>query len=314
MTKDIERFLIKLLIFVMPIIIVMGFVELRLRNIPNSYNLKRIYFEDQLESIQILVLGSSEALHAINPGFFEVKGFNLSNVSQSFYYDSEITLRYIDKMKNLKSVIITVFYSSFWYQLQDTKEGWRDYFYFHYWDIKYPGLKWYDSRMYSFVMLYTPRRTLEYAEKLFRIDLSEGLDRNGWAPIDAIKNNPNISDIMSKERVKLHESIQSESKYQENLRIIDNFVCELRKRHIKVFFVIPPVPSTYSKYTNPKIREMNEQAILELCRKYNGRFFNYFTDKRFATEEFSDNDHLNSVGAEKFSKILNDDIISNGGY
>lgn len=314
MTKDIDRFLIKLFIFIMPIIIIFGFVELKLRDIPNSYNLKRIYFENQLESIQILVLGSSEALHDINPAFFELKGFNLSNVSQSFYYDSELTLRYIDKMKELKSVIITVFYSSFWYQLQDTKESWRDYFYFHYWDIKYPGLRWYDSRMYSFVMLYTPRRTLEYAKKLFRIDLSEGLNRNGWVPIDAIQNNPNLSDILGRERVKLHESIRSESRYQDNLKIINNFVYELGKRHIKVFFVIAPVPSTYSKYTNPKIREMNEHAILELSRKYNCQFLNYFTDKRFTMEDFGDNDHLNYVGAGKFSKILNDDIVSNGGY
>jgi hypothetical protein len=125
--KDISKFSTKLLIFLIPIFIILGFFELGLRGIPNSYNTKRAYYENQLDTIEILVLGSSQALEGINPEFFERKGFNLSNVSQSFYYDSQLTLKYIDQMKRLKCVIITVSYFSLWYQIYDIKESWRDY-------------------------------------------------------------------------------------------------------------------------------------------------------------------------------------------
>jgi hypothetical protein len=159
-------------------------------------------------------------------------------------------------------------------------------------------------------MLYTPRTTLEYAKKLFRVDLADGRNRNGWVRIDARPNNPDISDSLGKERVKFHESMRFENRYQDNLKILNGFVNECKDRHIEVVFVVPPVLSTYSKYTNPRINQMNKNAILELCQKYDCQYFDYFRDNRFAIGDFSDNDHLNYLGAEKFSKILNQDIES----
>jgi hypothetical protein len=48
----------------------------------------------------------------------------------------------------------------------------------------------------------------------------------------------------------------------------------------------------------------------DLCLKYNAEYFDYFKDSRFTKGDFYDNDHLNYIGAGKFSRILDQDIVS----
>lgn len=51
------------------------------------------------------------------------------------------------------------------------------------------------------------------------------------------------------------------------------------------------------------------KLIDSLANEYNLKYFDYMKDKRFNKEEyFYDGDHLSEVGAEKFSKILKQDL------
>jgi poly-D-alanine transfer protein DltD len=131
----------------------------------------------------------------------------------------------------------------------------------------------------------------------------------GWSSIAPVKDNPNISDILGKERVAFHDTrIRHENRFDEVFETLDNLVKTLTNRKIRVIFVTTPVLSTYSKYTDSKINAVNKKAVLSLCQKYGCKYLDYFTDPRFTNDDFSDNDHLNCIGASKFSKILNKDI------
>ena len=310
MKNDIITFIKKAILLIIPICLLLVFVEYKLKQIPNSYNRKRAYLEDQLDSINVLVLGSSQSLHDINPEYFSCQGFNLSDVLQSLFYDTNLTLKYIDRMKKLKCVIVSISYFSFWSQMHDGIEGWRDYFYAHFWGVRYPELKWYDAKTISLIMLYTPQSTLEYAEHFFKIDLSNKLNRNGWLKIDTIPNNPNINEISGKERVEFHDKNRLAFRFNEIYSELEYFVQECKKRQIDVVFITTPVLPTYYKYTNPEINKKNSDAIQKLCKEYNCQYYDYFRDDRFTNRDFYNNDHMNFIGAEKFSKILNDDIIS----
>jgi hypothetical protein len=307
--KEYILFCRKALLLVAPIFLICVFVEVKLNQIPNSYNKKRIYLENQLDSINVLILGSSQSLFGINPEFFSFKGFNLSNVSQSLFYDTELTLKYIDKMKNLKCIILSISYFSFWFQTHDS-EPWRDYYYNYFWGIKNPELKWYDSKLYSLIMMYTPYTTLHYAKKLYNVDLAEELTMSGWQKSDSISDFSDINDKSGKDRVEYHERIRNVSSFNSIISILSRFIEECNKREIKVVFITMPVLPTYYKYTNPLIDRENTETIKKFCFTYNLNFYDYFRDTRFAIEDFKDNDHLNSSGAEKLSKILNDDFIS----
>ncbi len=144
MPNDYKKFLVTSILFLFPIVITFGYFEFQLKKIPNSYSEKRFNFENQLNKIKVLVLGNSQGLKGINPSYFNCPGFNLSSVSQPFYYDVALSLKYLDKMPNLKAVILTTSYFSFGFDLDNFEEYWRTYFYHHFWDIKYPNHKWDD--------------------------------------------------------------------------------------------------------------------------------------------------------------------------
>ncbi len=294
----------------LPVFFILGFIEYKLHGIPNGYNKKRAALEKNSDSLQVLVLGSSQALHGINPDYFSYKGFNAANNSQSLYYDTQIALKYLDCMKHLKCVILTVSYFALWNQLEDLPEDWRDSFYYYFWDIRYPGLKMMNAKNYSLIMLYGTQNALQYTLEGFHQDLAKDMNPNGWIKIDTIPNNPQISDESGKKRVAFHDKIRHEKRFAENIALLQQFILECKQRHIDVAFITPPVYQTYYKYTTQSVIKKNNEAINTLCKTYGCRYFDYFNDSRFTFNEFNDNDHLNCRGAEKLSKIINLDVLS----
>src|SRR6185437_12759859 len=177
--KGYYKFLLKLLIFISPIILLYVFVEHKVKSVPNNYSVKRGYFQEQLDSIEILVLGSSHSFYGISPQFFSKKGFNIAQVNQSLHYDRALTLKYLSSLKKLQLVIVPVHYASFYYQLSKSPENWRAYFYLHYWDIKDTNVSVWDSRYYSVCMTYGNGQTFNYIKNGFKADPLD-IRRNGW--------------------------------------------------------------------------------------------------------------------------------------
>ncbi len=276
---------------------------------PNTYSQKRSDFESSLNAIQVLVLGPSHALHGIDPAFFSHKGYNLANASQTIYYDKELTLRYLDKLSALRLVIIPISYNSFYTQLPDSKESFRCWFYSKYWDIEAPGMTKLDLRRYSNIALYTPQTTVEFIGKGFKLNLTEGLSPNGYLRYDTADCLKNISFEAGAKRVELYRRMMKEEHYNENIDLLTQLVSTLRQRNIQVCFVTIPVFKTFAKYCEPKVFEANLAALRDICRQHGCGYKNYFNDARFTIRDFYDNDHLNFIGAARFSAILDSDII-----
>ena len=104
----------RVLIFLLPVVIIIALWEYGLSTIPNSYSIKNAQMEAQAGQIEALVLGGSHALRGVDPAYFVMKGYNAANVSQSLYYDEQITLKYLDKMHSLKLVLMDISYISLW--------------------------------------------------------------------------------------------------------------------------------------------------------------------------------------------------------
>lgn len=293
-----------------PILLFLFYLEYNLKSMPNSYTYKRNCFENQLDSIEVLVLGSSQIAYGVNPIYFSKKGFNIANISQTIFYDTHLVLKYINKMSKLKKVIITISYFSFGEQLYDGVEVWRDYCYSQFWDINFPEINNLDLAKYSKIFLYTPKLSLLYCMQNFKVDLIEGAKPNGYLWHDTILNSLNISDYLGYQRVRYHDIIYKENRVNENIADLELLVRELKRRNIIPIIITPPVFVTYSKYANKTVLNRNQKIILSICEKYDCKYFNYFTDNRFLKSDFYDNDHLNFIGANKFSKILDKEVIA----
>jgi len=309
--SEARLFLRRLLLFCLPLVAGTAAVEVVLYRTPNTYSYKRECFEARLAGIEVLVLGSSQPLFGINPAHFSRLGFNLANVSQTLYYDKALTLKYLDRLPKLKRVIIPVSYFSFDYQLYDTRERWRDYYYRTFWDIRYPGLPRFDLRDVSRIALYSPAEVVSLLRNGFRTDFTENLSPNGYLAVAPVAVNEKISEAAGRERVRVHDASRHPRRFAEITAGLEELVAQLTRRGIAVSFLTTPVLPTYARHCNPQVLSRNRAVINRLCRAYGCRYYDYFTDRRFPPAEFSDNDHLNATGAARFSRIINEDIITN---
>jgi hypothetical protein len=305
-------FFTKLVIFLLPLLLAGGYIESKLSGINNSYNKKRQFLERQLDSVQVLITGNSQSLYSINPACFSHPGFNLSNISQSLYYDNVLLSNYQSRLPNLKLVIIHLSYFSLYLpELEHSEESWRDYFYYRFWDVRHKGLSYWDIQNYSLMYLYSMNTTFDIMRKGFKTDLADNMCPNGFMKYDTLNNRQVINDSLGRIRASMHNRILKEENFRHNFTHLHNMVKSLTQKGIRVVLLTSPVWSTYTKFANLEVMKSSNMVINELCNRYNVRYYNYFTDNRFTERDFHDNDHMNFVGASRFSSIINTEIINN---
>ena len=106
-----RKFLKKILLYALPIILMSVAMELLVEQIPNSYTYKRQYMEQHAAQVQTLVLGSSYAYDGIDAAQLP-NACNLANSSQCFEDDYHLLAKYLPAMDSLKTVILPLSYSS----------------------------------------------------------------------------------------------------------------------------------------------------------------------------------------------------------
>ncbi len=285
----------------------LGFLEFQLRthHFTSSYAAKKYFLEQQLDSVETLVLGSSESFNGIDPTYFTSKAFNLANVSQTLFYDKALTLKYVAQMPKLKNVIINISYFSFFYQLHDIKEKWRDDYYKLYFDINLSKDKNFTIHKYSYLSVYQLKHSIGLAFNNFKDSNAVNILPNGYQP--RIQQEL-INDSTGLARVTIHHNEIFKKRRKEIEINVEDFIVQLKRKNINIVFITTPVYTTYSKFCYPKIIEQNSNFINQLTSKYQCKYYNYFTDTSFKKIDFFDNDHLNNNGAKKLSIKLNEEL------
>ena len=102
-----KLFFIKTVVFLLPLLIAAGFVELRLRTAPSSYAFKRRLIDQVGSKARVLVFGTSHAYYDFNPEFFSMPGFNLANTSQSLVLDQQIFARFLPLSDSVIAMCVT---------------------------------------------------------------------------------------------------------------------------------------------------------------------------------------------------------------
>lgn len=283
-----------------------SFFEYNLSKLPNSYKFKKDYLDKNASTIQVLVLGSSHGLYGINPQFLSLKTFNAADTSQSLYYDYQIFKKYINSFKNLKKVIISVSYFSLEYNFSASVEAWREFFYKRIYEIKTEsGQDNLDIRNFSYLALYGQIRSISYALKLFNVNLAENISADGWYNIGPIRD-PNARSALQI-NIFREASMEAEN-YSKNVGYLKDMIKLAKENGIEPIIITTPVYSDYSDKIDKEKYNLMQNTIKGLAEEYKIKYFNHFYDKSFAYELFFDDEHLNSKGAEKFTKILDKEL------
>src|SRR5665647_305746 len=125
----------KIVLFLLPLIVVGGIMEILLRQIPNFYQFKKGYLESNSDSLEILFLGNSHSYFGLNPDYINGISFNAAHVSQTLEYDLAILQKYDSKWSELKYIILPISYFSLYDKMSESGESWRSKDYCIYYDI-----------------------------------------------------------------------------------------------------------------------------------------------------------------------------------
>jgi hypothetical protein len=286
-------------------------MELGLQRVPNSYSVKRRALEAQSSDLEVLVLGASEALTGVRPDLFERPTYNLSDRSQSLYYEAQFVERYLPSLPKLKLVIFTFSYYAFESSLADPNgEYWRQFLYERFVGFAPEGkVDPLDVRRYSLFFLYTPRVAVGFALHGFKANGAGDIDSHGYEP-GTVVSRRTMTEEMGRENVRTHHLRMRAEYLPRNVALMEQAIDRLRARNVEVALVVAPVPATVSKAVDPAKRAEMISILTRLATREGVSYHDYFEDTRFNPDDFADPDHLADPGARKFTKILQDDVVS----
>ena len=302
-----SKFIFKIFIFIIPLIAVLATLEYIARLTPNSYRYKNEYICNYHDSINTLILGSSHTFYGVNPEYLENGSFNVANVSQDLKFDLFLLEKYIDKCKNLKTVIVPISYFTLYETPLDRgEEKFRVKFYEHY-------MGYDDSLLYCFEKLelfdisILQEKIKNFVNYSCNNSYDLGYNSSGWAT--GYKESKIDSNI-EKDAIKtIARHTPSEEYVDVNIEYLNNIVTLCYKNNIRLFFITTPtLPAYYNKIEDNRW-DYTTSVINNICLKYNASYYNYLKDDRFENSDFFDVDHLCRQGAEKFSKILKEEIF-----
>jgi hypothetical protein len=297
---------LKIMLLITPFILLFLIGEYYAREMDNSYE-KKIRLMKKYSDINVLVLGNSHTYFGITQSTYSgIKCFNFANAAQTIYYDEKIIDKFLINFPHVRVVIIPVSYVTLEENaLEDSQGSWRCFFYERYYGIPPQSNKHtYDSRKFSLFMLYGKNKVLDFIINQ-KDDSIQNLTDSGWYKMDGREKISNKSGIA---RVKMHESNMHIKNIDNNLRNLELIVSKLLARNTTPIIITTPVTRAYYNNINTNSWSRSKQNVTSLCHKYNIRYYHYFNDARFSNDDFVDPDHLNSYGADKFTKILFADI------
>ena len=305
-----KPFLKRLLIFLLPILALYSVLEFKLSQMPNNFKLKKEYFENQLSEIEILTTGSSYG-NSINPQFLSRHAFNLFNDGEDFYYDAQIIEKYLDRMPNLKLIIIPISYFSLEYRMDRSPVAWRVPFYKFVWDIPPREFtSYFNAGFFSYTAAYGWKEAVGFIQNGFTSADNLKLLRNGWKEIE----DQEISESPEWERagwqyVSLNETLMNEEAVEVNVGVLSRLIKTSQIRQIKVLLITPPAYHYYYDHIDPIKYQRMQAGIHQLVNIYQVIYVNFLKDARFTASDFYNPDHVSTRGSMKFSQLIDKEII-----
>ena len=101
-----KRFILKSILFLIPIAGILLTMEVYMRSLPNSYSQKNEWMKSHASEVEVLVLGNSHGLFGIRPDLLGKKAYNLCQVSQTFEYDEYLLRHFEPQLKSLTDVLL----------------------------------------------------------------------------------------------------------------------------------------------------------------------------------------------------------------
>lgn len=272
----------------------------------NSYRYKHNWMLENGSEVEMLIMGSSHSYYGIHPQKLSSRSFNLANVSQNFEYDFLLLKNYENRLHNLRTVILPVSYCSlFDVPFEDGNEWWYAINYKKYMDVDVHS----DVSKYNFEL----SKMSVYSGRLMNIISGKGLplcDSLGFGLGYTLSDRPYTWREDAYSTVERHTAANWNA-LDENVYFLRSIMALCREHSWNIILVT--LPASHYYYNSLDSAQMGKmyQIIESVQRDFpDVKYFDFLKSDEFGDDDFFDCDHLNSIGAEKFSKILKEEIAN----
>lgn len=287
------------LLFLLPIGMALVGLEMLLRKIPNSYQLKNDYLHEHGDRIQVLILGHSQHFYGLDPAHFSLTAFNAAHVSQLYMHDLAILRQYIGKLEKLEYLILPVTYTSFFDEGNDNVFINKNY-------VLYYGLPntmgWMDTFELSGLSL--RQNVLRVLNYWVHHKADFGMTAYGFGT-DYRESGGQELEKTAGEAAARHRSAR-DGFLPENRKAFEELMDLALSHHVGVLLVTPPVHTAYYALIDKHSLAMTKRVAREYAdRELLIDYVDLDQHPDFTDADFYDADHLNQAGAGKFSRLLN---------
>lgn len=290
-----KRFLLKILYFTIPVLLLLTAVEVYLESLPNYAHDKHEWMLQHSTEVKTLVLGHSQNMYGLRPDLLGEGAFNLAMDCQTFRYNRYLLHHY--PMPKLQTVIMNYDYLTPQMDMEHMPD-------IDMWIARYRIYMDCDihSRLspYGFEMM----QPQVAREKLINSypPKEKDWDTLGWGKLgnrppnwDNGQKRAEGNTFLNEELLELNEGF---------MRDIFDFC---RQHKVRVILLNTPVNETFRKHEDPRQVSMNQQLLQRLQQDYPEiEYLDMEADPHFVDTDYYDSNHLNQYGAEKLSKMVRD--------
>jgi hypothetical protein len=303
-----KRFIKYIMLFSIPVLIFLVAAELYCRT-QTIFVIKKQHFENNLSTINTLLLGSSHFQNGLNPEFLKSNSCNMSFGGQPISIDYFLLNKYIDQMKNLKIVLFEVSPHRFYYEFDPS--NWNGHVYSTLFDINYKTEKL-SLKNYSLVL-----SGIKYFSTIFIDNYNPKLAKPKLNTYGFITNAfPGRFTALENDSIKVNQTFKMNSKFdnQKNFKLnmvfLNKIIQECQKKKVKIIFIGTPLYQTYYNKIPLKTERQVQNALHQITNKYGIQYYDFSRSKKFYLRDYINDNHLNPNGAKKFT-VLIDSILNN---
>lgn len=255
------------------------------------------------KSFNTLITGISYLYKGINVNKFCKPAYNLANPSQDLYYDYNIVKYVLEKdkkqFKSVKNVIIGLCYYSFQYDLSLSSMKEKCCLYYEAIGCKnhFQGIS---------LMQRDKLINDKIGKKIFKFNSEGYLDVNWFYNENRVSN---INEENGKKQAIIDCNKNYPNTVKQNTVILRNYLEFLHINNINPIVIVCPVSKYYKKYFSNRIKDEFYNIIDVIRNEFKFQFLDFFDSSLFNDNDFYDVSHLNDIGAEKFTQILNKNLI-----
>ena len=303
-----RRFIKYTISFFIPVLLGYLTVELLTLNLPMNYKTTSQFLNSHQDNIEVLILGSSQMKDGIDPSQLDKLSLNMASGDQHHNSDFKLMKGLIDRLPNLKTVVLEVSYSHF-ELLHNSKDFWKNSIYLKYYKVNaFERNTYFKDRLIflSHPPFFAKKMDAHYIKKENLSGFNSfGSDTNNYS--GRFKDHKyNESDI-AKSNFKININSDLEI-FDNNTQLFFDMITFLEERKLKVILCHTPVYKTYLPKRIPEILKRRDSIIsMILSENPEIRLLNKEEDTiHYDVYDFTNQSHLNSKGAKTFSQSLND--------